>query len=616
MSSDAPELFSIKFLPGGVTLSINPACYDKAAEILPQIKEAVRARHVDQPDMAVIENAFTTRAKEPVVFAPPQPEPVDGKVHARLDDEGDVVEIKIEPPMGHGKKAELRDVMEAIKAIGAGDFFLDLEKIEGMLSSFRHRDFLAVGERRNGRLDVTYSKDLTEASLTLTPPFGGEPINVVDIVEYLKNEGVKVGIKTDIIEKMVRDEVFNQAVVVAVGTKAMDGEDASLEFFFDHLAFRAKPTVSEEGEVDFRELNLFQTTRKGEPLVRKIPSNPGIVGLTIFGDEVKPRSGRDVPFPGGLNTTVDNKDNNLIVAAMDGQPKWTGNKVNVVPILEISTDIDFSTGNIDFTGSVMVRGSVISGFTIKAMGDIDIGGSVEMCTIECGGNLNVRQGILGGDRAFVMCRGNITAKFIDKATIYCDGNIFVDESIMFSRVSSSGEILLSGKKGFIMGGTTRASKSVTANRIGTPTQALTIIEVGGSPSLRNELETLENEITMAKEKSDNYSKSIDTSEKRKLEAGGVMNPEQQERVLLMSRERFALMSRLRAFREKKEDLEEKLSRLKSRGLKISARDAVLPGTKISIKTAAAIIQDEARFVTFYERDGEIQMMPFDTPPAE
>jgi len=245
------------------------------------------------------------------------------------------------------------------------------------------------------------------------------------------------------------------------------------------------------------------------------------------------------------------------------------------------------------------------------MGDISIGGTVEMCTIECGGNLAVRQGIVGQDKALVMCRGNLTAKFIDKATVYCDGDVNVDESLIYSKVSSSGSVRVLGKKGFIMGGITRATKAVTANRIGTPTQSPTIIEVGGSPSLRNELENLENEINEAEQKTEAYSKSLDTAEKKKAQAGE-LTEEQKERVLLMSRERFALLSKLRAFREKKEDLEEKLTRLKSRGLKVNVRDAALPGTKISIKTANILIQDEIKFTTFYEKDGEIEIMPYDS----
>lgn len=610
MSDDTAKI-RVVFSSSGVTVAIDPSCYENPAEWLPKIKELLQKRGIDQLDLAPVDAAFQNKAADPVVVGPPQPEPVDGKVLARLNEDGGQVEIKIEPPMGHGKKAELRNVMEAIKSAGAGDFYLELEKIENMLSSFRFRDFVAVGEKRDGRFDIQVSKDLTEATINVSPPFGGDPITPIDIVQYLKNEGMTHGVKVDVIKKICADEIFNQNVVIVLGQKPMDGEDAGLEFFFDQNAGKAKPTVNEEGEVDFRELNIFQTCRKGDPLVRKIPAAPGIIGKTVYGQEIKPRSGRDIPNPAGLNTIPDKKDPNLILAALDGQPKWTGNKVNVVPVLDVPGDVDFSTGNINFTGSVDIRGNVISGFSVKAMGDVSIGGTVEMCTIECGGNLAVRQGIVGQDKALVMCRGTVTAKFIDKATVYCDGDVNVDESLIYSKVSSSGSVRVLGKKGFIMGGITRATKAVTANRIGTPTQSPTLIEVGGSPSLRNELENLENEINEAEQKTEAFSKSLDTAEKKKAQAGE-LTEEQKERVLLMSRERFALLSKLRAFREKKEDLEEKLTRLKSRGLKVNVRDAALPGTKISIKTANILIQDEIKFTTFYEKDGEIEIMPYDS----
>jgi len=81
-------------------------------------------------------------------------------------------------------------------------------------------------------------------------------------------------------------------------------------------------------------------------------------------------------------------------------------------------------------------------------------------------------------------------------------------------------------------------------------------------------------------------------------------------VLHISRDRFALLSKLRAFKEKKEDLEEKLVQLNSRSLKISIRK-VMPGTKITIKNASWIAQDQLDFCTFKEVDGEIQNGPFE-----
>lgn len=608
MSEEAA--FSLKFLANGVALELNHAAIGDKAKALREIKEYVALRKVDQVDFSAVEKALGD-ASASVIIAPPQPEPIDGKVRIRLGSEDSRVEIMVEPPMGKGKKAELKDVMAAIKDAGADKFFLDMDKIENLLTTFRFRDFVPVGEKRDGKFEISVSNDMTEATLTVMPPFGGNPVRLADVLNAIKSEGINYGLKLDNVKKVIAEELYNQSVVIALGEKPADGDDANLQFFFDHTYKRAKPQVGEDGEIDFRELNLFQTVNKGDPVVRKNPATAGIVGKTVTGGEVKPKPGRDIPFPSGLNCTVDPKDPTLVIAAQAGQPKWMNTKVNIVPILEIPGDVDFSTGNINFSGAVNIRGGVMSGFSVKSMGDVQIGGSVEMCTIETGGNLAIRQGIIGQDKSLIICRGNLTAKFADKATIYCDGSVTIDEALIFCKVSCAADVLVAGKKGYIMGGVTRAAKSVTANRIGTPTQTPTLIEVGGSPSLREELENIEKEIAASEEKKDNVSRSLDTAEKLKDAQGNVLSEEQRQRVMLMSRERFGLLSKLRAFKEKKEDLEEKLSRLKSNQLRVNIKEKGMPGAKITIKTANILLYDEVNFTSFIERDGEIEIMPFE-----
>jgi len=605
------ELYKLDFTPQGVYLIIDKQAFEDKQIFVEKVLKKVVDKNLDQLDKDSIVSAFNHQKIEPVLIAPAQPEPMDGKVDAKLNDSGDEILIKVEPPMGRGKKAQIKDVMEAIKEAGAGKFYLDIEKIESMLESFRHRDFVPVGEKRDGAFQINVSKDSTEASINISPPFGGKPVTFDDVMEYLALEGIDFGVKEDVIKKAIKDEVYNENIVIAVGEQPADGEDGSIDYYFDTDTDRPRPTITDEGEVDFRELNLFQKCKKGDPLAKKIPAKPGIPGKTVYGNDIVPRQGKDVPFPIGLNTKPSKEDPNLLVAASDGQPKLKGNKVNVIPIIEIPGDVDFSTGNIDFTGSVHIRGNIISGFSVKAMGDIEVGGCIEMATIECGGNLNVRAGIVGQDKALVMCKGNVVAKFIDKATVYADGDILVDESIMYSKVSSSGKIVLAGKKGYIMGGITRATKSVRCNQTGTSTQTLTIIEVGGSPTLREEMDRIEQEIREAEERTDMQSKSLQTAEKRRQESGHELTAEQKERIMHMSRDRFALLSKLRAFKEKKEDLEEKLVRLKSSGLKVHVKSKVLPGTKISIKNTTWTAKEPLEFVTFREYDEEIKYGPYE-----
>ncbi|MFH1538173.1 MAG: FapA family protein, partial [bacterium] len=489
MPTDKP--FRLDFKSAGVFLVVDPSALGNIESYQSDIREELARKRVDKVDAETLEKFFGNPSSDVVLIAPPQPEPVDGKVLARMSPSGNEVEIKVEPPMGRGVKATMQHALKAIKDAGAGNFFLDTEKIEQMLSSFRFRDFVAVGERRGGRFDLTISKDKCEAILNLAPPFGGTPIEKDDIMRHLKREGVVYGIREEIIAKMVEREIYNEPTVIAQGGKPENGTDAKLDFFFDSEEKQGKPVIDDEGQVDFRQLDLIQSVRKGDPLVKKTPAAPGKEGRTIFDEVTLPRAGRDLPYPGGANTVPSTGDPNLVMATLDGQPRFRGNKVHVVPILEVPGDVDYSIGNIDFLGAVHIRGSVLSGFTVKAMGDIQIGGCVEIARIEAGGNISIRQGVLGQEKAILTTRGNLTAKFIDKATVYAEGDIYVDESIIYSKVSSAGEIHLTGKKGYIIGGVVRASKVVRANQLGASLHAPTLIEVGGSPSIRLELEGLE-----------------------------------------------------------------------------------------------------------------------------
>lgn len=608
----ADKHYRLEFRPGGVHLVIAQSELAGLADFKALILEELKKKKVDKIDTDALKAYFDNPQSESILIAPPQPEPIDGKVISRLTVSGNEVEVKVEPPMGNGVKATMSDAINSIKEAEAGSFFLDTEKIEQMLSSFRFRDFVVVGERREGRFDLTISRDKCEAILNLAPPFGGMAVEKEDVLRHLRNEGIGFGVIEEVIDKLVSRGIFNEPTVIARGIRAENGTDASLEFYFDPDEKKAKPTVDDEGKVDFRELNVISAIRKGEPLVKKTPATPGRNGKTIFGEDIPARPGRDVPFPGGQNTAPSSSDPNMIMASVDGQPKFKSNKVFIIPIIEIPGDVDFSTGNIDFTGSVSIRGSVISGFTVKAMGDIQIGGCVEIARIESGGNIFVRQGIVGMEKAIVVAKGNVSAKFIDKASVFAEGNIYVEESIMYSSVSSAGEVVLSGKKGYIIGGVVRAGKMLSANQVGTPQHVSTIIEVGGSPSMRQELEALEAEIREAEAKADMFDKSLQTMEKTKQGSGDPLAADKaRNRLSIITRDKFSLLNKLRSFREKKEDIEERLSRLQSTGLKIHVRDKVMPGSKLVIKNAIWTARDEVNFSTFYERDGEMEFLPYE-----
>ena len=60
---------------------------------------------------------------------------------------------------------------------------------------------------------------------------------------------------------------------------------------------------------------------------------------------------------------------------------------------EVDGDVDVSIGNISFVGSIIVRGTIRSGFKVEAEGDIEVWGNVEAATVQSQGNVIIRGNI-------------------------------------------------------------------------------------------------------------------------------------------------------------------------------------------------------------------------------
>ena len=76
----------------------------------------------------------------------------------------------------------------------------------------------------------------------------------------------------------------------------------------------------------------------------------------------------------------------------------------------VAGNVGYGTGNIDFTGSVQVRGDVENGFTVKAAGDIFIYGNVDGGFLYADGNITVNGRIIGQDKTIVQCKGDLYAR--------------------------------------------------------------------------------------------------------------------------------------------------------------------------------------------------------------
>ena len=155
-----------------------------------------------------------------------------------------------------------------------------------------------------------------------------------------------------------------------------------------------------------------------------------------------------------------------VTSDINGQVVFHNNKINVEPVYEVAGDVNLETGNIVFLGTVIVRGSIEDGFSVKAAGNVEVHGTVGKAIIEAEGNIIVNRGILGKDEAVIKAGNDIMAKFVEHTKLSAGNDVIVSEAIMHSFVDAGKRVLCVGKRAMIVGGRIRAREEVNAKEIG------------------------------------------------------------------------------------------------------------------------------------------------------
>ena len=79
-----------------------------------------------------------------------------------------------------------------------------------------------------------------------------------------------------------------------------------------------------------------------------------------------------------------------------GSVRYTGETLEVLPVVIIGGDVDLSVGHVSTKGDVKIGGSVQFGFNVTCGGSVEIAGGVENgVTIRAEGDVQVNKSIIG-----------------------------------------------------------------------------------------------------------------------------------------------------------------------------------------------------------------------------
>ncbi|HEY3315701.1 MAG TPA: FapA family protein [Bacillota bacterium] len=516
----------------------------------------------------------------------------------------DGVHLVVNPPTGSGRQCTLEGVTRGLA--DARIRGVDVKAVEEAVQAQTSQSVRVAAPQPDvvvdGKAEVAVSRDKMRAELIIHPPSGGRKVSFDDAMRLLAEAGVRAGVKEDAVKQAINLDSPRRPIIVAEGRPPKNGENGRIEYGLMADRQAGRPAEMEDGRVDFYNLSMVENVVTGQVLATRFPPTEGEAGQTITGEPIKAKPGRPVSILAGTNTELV-ENGNKVVATQNGQVVLAQNgRLSVFPIYEVKGDVDFSTGNIDFVGSVVIRGSVAAGFSVKSGNDVTIEGHVDSAVIEAGRNVVVKGGIQGRGKGRITAGGTVSVKFIESAEVTAGGDVQAGEAIMHSSISARRRVVVGGKKGLIVGGSIKALEEVAAKVIGSTFATSTDLEVGVDPILYQELVATHNVLKDTETDLVRTQQAIkmlkDMQEKAEL-------PTDKRALLLkLTRNQFQLTGRREELQNRKYEIEKSLEQ-RQRG-RVRALEVIYPGVRVTIGHATMLVTDPVvRCSLYLAEHGEI-----------
>lgn len=341
------------------------------------------------------------------------------------------------------------------------------------------------------KFEISISRDNLEAILTIN--LSKEDIELCqeelksEIMNQIKAQKITHGILYDNINKNLIEQ---SKIVIAKGKLPTPGEDAKTKFL--ELP-EYKPTLRKDGTIDYYEMNLFNTIKKGDWLGEKILPTKGEDGINIKGEVLSATSGKDKIVRFDANTVDFIEANNKIeyLAKCDGVFQFDNAKLHVANHLIIESDVNFETGNVNFNGYVTIKGTIADGFSVEAEKDISVESSYGLGAVKHiishNGSIYLKGGISGKGKSILKAGENIYVKYINSCIVKAQKTIDIGYYALDSDLEADSVIIQSK-----IGGSIRAKSKVSLQTVGNIYEKKTNILVEGfdRKTIKKELDEL------------------------------------------------------------------------------------------------------------------------------
>lgn len=328
-------------------------------------------------------------------------------------------------------------------------------------------------------LMLSVSKDGMSASLKIND----EKDDLIQNEEQLNRQiaviANQMGLRCELKKVTVKDVTTEKKIIIGEGIQPEKGKDAEISYFESPIK---KPVIREDGRADYFDMNFICEIEKDQWLGEKVPATEGESGVNVFGEIVSSVAGKDANLKYDPNSIYESSEagHTVLRAKHNGVLDASNGVIQLLQHLTINGDVGVETGNIDFKGSILIKGTVSPGFSVRALGDLSIEGMTGVTGAEfiesLSGDINIRGGVFGNGTMVVRSGKNIYAKHANDVTFEAMEDIYVSNYAMGSKLYAK-NIYLDEHKGKIIGGEAEVTQCIKVAYSGNAHERITKLSV-------------------------------------------------------------------------------------------------------------------------------------------
>lgn len=349
-------------------------------------------------------------------------------------------------------------------------------------------------------LKTKISEDGLSATLIVPAGFDRAKLDLPLCDSVLVRDGIEINPETkqrlqDFLNKIMDapEGVFED--VIAKGSPPRHGVDGHVEWMLEQLKgdTPASPdpagddqqqdqpnsSGSEKDPVSFYDQSVYILVKVGDELGRIHQATAGFDGRDVAGKTIAAREGRPLDFK--YDETISLGKGDVLIAQAEGVLNVSNKTAQISNTIEVKEYVDFNTGNIDFTGNIVVHKGVRDCFKVQASGNIEVKGLIEAATIIAGEDLHSTGGFAGREQGVAKVSRDLYAKYLDSVDVHVRGRLCVDREMINCKARILGSI--DSPRGAIIGGETSCAGEIVIGELGAEGLPHTVICIGSAPHL-------------------------------------------------------------------------------------------------------------------------------------